>query len=434
MLMKNPDKFLKYVHNIIQKNDDLYTRGTELTELASLYIKYGYTPDALNILVESIKTAQKLNSDKGKPYNPNAACEILVEVVRNYYKIGEKRKALKIISMIFDFANSEAKIYPSDEIISMARMLHENGEKQKALHILDNLLKATPEGYLPSKDKDLLLKIVEIYCDMGLQDRAEEITDKIVPSYFTDGEILGISNPRPNALSYMAKSYAGIGLRDKAYQLLNDIHMQWPQEKNEDIAITYAELDEWGKAFNEIREVNKISEKFILINCPYMKIANIAIQKNRKDVALESLKELTKIMKDYDWDNMKAELLIEMADIYLSIGEDLQSAKALKHALEHIERFRTGNGFYLPFYVENLSKSVNVLIKMNNLVEAKKLLHKALIDIVVEDDTHEKIESLIIVLNTYISNEVVKFIVEIVEIELVSLLFSPKQQSSKSLH
>ncbi|MBI3583273.1 MAG: hypothetical protein HY096_04895 [Nitrospinae bacterium] len=180
--------------------------------------------------------------------------------------------------------------------------------------------------------------------------------------------------------------------------------MQWPKEKNEDIAIAYAELDEWEKAFNEIEEADKISEELTLIDSPYIEIANIAIQKNRKDVALKALKELTNLMKDYDWGDVKTDLLIEMADIYLSIGEDFQSVKTLKHALAYIEISRTEDDFYLPVYVEDLSKSANVLIKMDNSVGAKKLLHKAFNDIVIEDDTYEKIESLMIVLNAYIGN------------------------------
>lgn len=429
--MKNPDKFLQSIYNIIQRDDDLYTKSTALTELTGLYIKYGYTQDALNLLVDSVKTAKRLNSDKGKSYNPNAACEILVEVVRNYYKMGEKRNALRIISMILDIA-SKAKKYPSVEIIDIARVLHENGAEEKALHIVGNLLKATPEGYLLSKDKDVLLQVVEIYCDMGLQDRAEEITDKIVPSYFTYGEI---SSLRSNALSYIAKSYADIGLRDKAYQLINDIHLQFPQERNQVIGLTYAELDEWEKAFYELKEINKIYTEFILINCPYIEIAKIALRKNRKDVALESFNELTTIMKDYDWYYMKSELLIEMADIYLSMGEDLQADEALKHALENIERFRTDNVFYLPLYVETLSKTVNLLFKMENLAEAKKLLHKAFKDIIVEYYLSAKIESLIIIFNTCISNnEIIKSIVEIVEIELMTPLFSSRRQFSKYFH
>ena len=338
------------------------------------------------------------------------ASDIYEESAKTCFEIGDNKQALKLISkalkILQDLSKETGNSIYTLGIINIANMLYENGEKEMALNLLDSSLINMSDGYLFPKSNYSLKRLVESYCNIGLQNKAEEIANKIAPSYFTYGDISGISSLRPDALSYIAKSYAGIGLRDKAYQLLKDIHLQWPKENNKDIAIAYAELDEWEKAFDEIEEADKISEELKEINCPYIEIANIAIQKNRRDVALKALKELTKIMEDHDWGDVKTELLIEMADIYLSLGEDFQSVKTLKHALGYIERRRTEAYFYLSVYVEGLSKSANVLIKMDNLAEAKKLLHKAFNDIVIEDDAYEKIESLMIVLNAYIGNEI----------------------------
>ena len=55
--------------------------------------------------------------------------------------------------------------------------------------------------------------------------------------------------------------------------------MQWPKESNKDIAIAYAELDEWEKAFNEIKAANKISEELKEINCPYIELQILPFRK-----------------------------------------------------------------------------------------------------------------------------------------------------------
>ena len=413
---------LKLVHAIIQKNselDELDLKGQTLTEMSKLYLKSGYRQDALKTLSDAGVIAEKLNFRGNDLYMADSidsgiyltkASDIYEESAKTCFEIGDNKQALKLISKALKILQGLSKetdnsIYTLG-IINIADMLHENGEKEMALNLLNSSLINMTDGYLFPKSNYSLKRLVESYCNIGLHNKAEEIADKIAPSYFTYGDISGISSLRPDALSYIAKSYAGIGLRDKAYQLLKDIHLQLPKENNKDIAIAYAELDEWEKAFDEIKAANKISEELKEINCPYIEIANIAIQKNRRDVALKALKELTKIMEDHDWGDVKTELLIEMADIYLSLGEDFQSVKTLKHALEYIERRRTEAYFYLSVYVEDLSKSANVLIKMDNLAEAKKLLHKAFNDIVIEDDAYEKIESLMIVLNAYIGNEI----------------------------
>lgn len=412
---------LKLMHDIIQKNselDELDLKGQALTEMSKLYLKSGYRQDALKTLSDAGVIADKLNSRGNDLYLTDSidsgiyltkASDIYEESAKTCFEIGDNKQALKLISkalkILQDLSKDTGNSIYTLGIINIADILYENGEKEMALNLLNSSLINMTDGYLFPKSNYSLKRLVESYCNIGLHNKAEEIAGKIAPLY-TYGEISGISNLRPDALSYIAKSYAGIGLRDKAYQLLKDIHLQWPKENNKDIAIAYAELDEWEKAFNEIKAANKISEELKEINYPYIEIANIAIQKNRRDVALKALKELAKIVEDYDWGDVKTDLLIEMADIYLSIGEDFQSVKTLKHALGYIERRRTEAYFYLSVYVEGLSKSAKVLIKMDNLAEAKKLLHKAFNDIVIEDDTYEKIESLMIVLNAYIGNEI----------------------------
>jgi tetratricopeptide (TPR) repeat protein len=287
------------------------------------------------------------------------------------------------------------------DIIEIARILIKKNNKDMALLLLEDTLRYSSDGLLFPADNRLIKLIAEAYCDMGLHNKAEEIADRIIAEYSVYSGYVSYSNRnKMSALAYIAGSYADIGSRGRAYELLNKISQQ-PKSKSREMAVAYAKLREWEKAMSLAKEEDP---EFMFIHCSYIVIAKRAILSGRKDVAERALDEAIKgIEKQDSYSEFYAELLREIADILLSIGNNVMAVHLLNKAIEHLSVKKNVDP---PLYIGFLADIGISWIKTGDNSKGMRLLHEAFEDIVTLENAFQKSEALSRIAKAYIDNNI----------------------------
>lgn len=400
-IKESHELLINHVYSVIQKISHKNSRIEQADVLAVFCAKKGYNRKAVEILNDSKSLVQKLH--------PNS----LIESAKAYCYMDEYALAHKAVYdarlNLFD-RNKERynaaaivsiKHYFYADVIEIARILIKKNNKDMALLLLEDTLRYSSDGLLFPADNRLIKLIAEAYCDMGLHNKAEEIADRIIAEYSVYSGYVSYSNRnKMSALAYIAGSYADIGSRDRAYELLNKIRRQ-PKSKSREMIAAYAKLREWEKAMSLAKEEDL---EFMFIHCSYVAIAKHAILSGRKDVAERALEAAIKgIEKQDSFSEFYAELLREIADIFLSIGNNAMAVHLLNKAIEYLS---VKKNIDPPLYIGFLADIGISWIKTGDNSKGMKLLHEAFEDIITMDDAFQKSEALSRIAKAYIDNNI----------------------------
>lgn len=391
---------INHVYSVIQKISDKNSRIEQADVLAVFCAKRGYGRKAVEILNDSKNLVQKLHSNS------------LIESAKAYCYIDEYALAHKAVYdarlNLFDTnkerynaaAIASIKHYFYADVIEIARILIKKNNKNMALLLLEDTLRYSSDGLLFPADNRLIKLIAEAYCDLGLHNKAEEIADRIIAEYSVYSGYVSYSNRNKiGALAYIAGSYADIGNRGRAYELLNKICQQ-PKSKSSEMITAYAKLREWEKGMSLAEE----DSEFMFIHCSYIVIAKHAILSGRQDVAERALDAAIKrIEKQDSFSEFYADLLREIADIFLSIGNNDRAVHLLNKAIEHLSVKKDA---YIPHYDGILADIGISWIKTGDNSKGMKLLHEAFEDIITLDDSFQKSEALRRIAEVYIDNNI----------------------------
>jgi tetratricopeptide (TPR) repeat protein len=285
--------------------------------------------------------------------------------------------------------------------IQIARILIKKNKADMALTLLEEAYNHSVDGKLFPIENLPIVHLTEAYCDIGQHNKAEGIAERIIPvMHIHDDYVVYSYSDKVRALAYIAGSYADIGRRDRAYELLDKISQQ-PKSKSREMIAAYAKLREWEKAMSLAKEEDP---EFMFIHCSYIAIAKQAILSGRKDIAERALDAAINGIEKKDYSSeLYAELLREIADIFLSIGNNDMAVHLLNRAIEHLSEKKN---VYMPYYDSLLADIGISWIKAGDNSKGMRLLHEAFEDIVTMEDAFQKSEALSRIAKAYIDNNI----------------------------
>ncbi len=369
------EDILNHVHDVIRMNPVLYNKGNELVELAELRARHGYPQKAANILSEAAEIAHGVVDVKDNVHyfhKTTSAHEIHLKSAKVYYSMGDCDKAYKTIFKkvmqvsVIAKKNHHAVLL----IIDTAKVLYINGEKDFALSLLDAVFEASLNKPSSVNSNYTAIRIVETYCELGLHNIAEEIKDKII-----------LDRNKQAALIYIAGGYADTDSKERAHEILENVSKNIYREE---LSIVYAKLGEWKKAFEMIKD----NDVLILINCPYIKIAQHAIYAGREDVTANALnKTIEAVEENYDCPDLWLPLMIKVINIFLQVG-DINKAKQLcNQVINYI--LINHDKLWTIIYIESLSELASICTKLGNMREAKRIINIALAEVISQDEIYK---------------------------------------------
>lgn len=400
------EHLINHVFLVTQKISHKNSRIEQADTLAVFCAKRGYGRKAVEILNDSKNLVQKLHSNS------------LIESAKAYCYIDKYELAHKAVydarQNLFDgnkdrynaAAIAHIEHYYYDDVIEIARILIKKNNKDMALALLEDTLMYSSNGLLFPADNRLIKLIAEAYCDIGQHNKAEEIADRIIAEYTVySGYAFYSDRNKINALAYIAGSYADIGRSGRAYELLDKIS-RLSETKSREVITAYAKLKEWEKAMSMSLVKEDECVMCAMIDCPYIAIARQAVLSKRYDVAEMALNSAIKAVEEHDDLGLTGVyLLIETADIFLSIGSADKAISLLNHTIELLSANKEEDIHPLD-YAFILPKIAVVWIKSGNINKGMRLLHEAFEDIIALDDAYDKSEALLKTAKAYIDNNI----------------------------
>lgn len=384
------EDILNHVHDVIKMNPVLYNKGGELVELADVCVRHGYSQKVANILSEAIEVAHDVVAVKDNVHyfhKITSAHEIHLKSAKVYYSMGDYNKAYKtILKKIMQVSVIAKKNHHAASlIIDTAKVLYKNGEKDFALSLLNGVFEVHNKSS-SAYSNYIAIRIVKTYCKLGLYNIAEEIKDKII-----------LYKNKQAALIYIAGGYADTGSKERAHEILDKININIYREE---LSIVYAKLGEWKKAFEMVTD----NDVLVLINCPYIKIAQHALYAGRDDVTVKALNKIIEAVEEnYDCPDLWLPLMIKVINTFLQIG-DINKAKQLCNQVINYALI-SHDELWTIIYIETLSKLAGICIKLGNMQEAKRIINIALTEVISQEDIY-KGDSLINIAKAYLDNNI----------------------------
>lgn len=170
--------------------------GSALAEVANEYAKLGQKEKALEVLSEALQIAKII--DDGE-FLSEARPSILVQVADNYAEIGEKEKALEVLSEALQAVKEleyplDKPHYRAEALTEIAAEYMKVGQKEKALEILSSAF-LLAEGTKDPSGKDwALCEISGGFAKAGQYHRAFQIVKKIEGPFQTVVALLEIAD------------------------------------------------------------------------------------------------------------------------------------------------------------------------------------------------------------------------------------------------
>ena len=418
----NYELLINHIYSVIQKitDNDLEVaedlRISQANDFAVFCAERGFGRKAVEILNDSIKLSQRLKPFRGYCtliQSAEAYC-YMDEYAQAFDALAEAWTILHIKNMTYTISYhgfwkySTAKEKHIDvhycrvqDKIQIARILIKRNKTDMALTLLDEAYNHSVDDRLFPIENSPIVHLTEAYCDIGLHNKAEEIAERIIPvMHIHDDYVVYSHSDKKRALAYIAGSYADIGRRDRAYKLLDKIS-RLPKSKSREMITAYAKLREWETAMSL---AEKEDPEFMFIHCSYIAIAKQAILSGRKDISERALDAAIKGIEKKDYSSeLYAELLREIADIFLSIGKNDKTAHLLNKAIGNLTEKKN---VYLPYHDGFLADIGISWIKAGDNNRGMKLLHAAFEDIVALEDAFQKSEALSRIAKAYIDNNI----------------------------
>jgi len=283
---------IKLSQELTDKILDVFLKVEALSKLAISYTRVGQKEKALEILSEAIEIIEKINAEIDKAeesysQNPSnykyppasqiktAKAKALSEIALAYEKAGEKEKYQDFISQAIKLA---------EKIVDEANFF----KKEALLEISSNCVES--EKY----------------------EKAYEIIEKMKAELEQEWKQIEI-------LSNIAIGYTKIGEKEKGLEILNKTFIEAEKTSNEwllaKIAGSYAEFGQYEKALEIVGKIDSKFEKVYALS----QIAKNYIEIDQNDRALKILDKALEIVEKIDIDYYKAWVLREIAINYAKI-------------------------------------------------------------------------------------------------------------------
>ncbi len=268
-------------------------RCAALTQIAGAYHQNGETTRCAAILVEALKTADTLKY-------PHEKAKSLAAIARVLVNNGQADQAHQQFSRAVLLARAAESPYQTVEaLLSIARAYHEVQINREPHNLLEELHKLVvePDNGLDSAAE--LVNIAELYDDLGQQDQAASVLNEAL----TIAEKIPDKWFRMERLIEIAESYGSTGWPEKAIPVLN-------------------------QAVSLVSEIEEYSRPYFLL-----RLAEVNIFLDKKSEAVKILKTIPSIILAEETVYEKAGGLIEVAERYLEIGENISAVELLVQAI-----------------------------------------------------------------------------------------------------
>lgn len=418
----NYELLINHIYSVIQKitDKDLQVakdlRVSQANDFAIFCAERGFGRKAVEILNDSIKLSQSLKplSEYSTFIQSAEAYCYMDEYTQAFDALADAWKILYTKNMahtisyhgFWKYSATKEKYIDVHyccvrDQIQIARILIKRNKTDMALTLLDEAHNHSVDGKLFPIENLPIVHLTEAYCDIGLHNKAEEIADRIIPvMHVHDDYVVYSHSDKVRALAYIAGSYADTGRRERAYELLDKIS-QLPKSRSREMIAAYAKLREWETA---ISLAEKEDPEFMFIHCSYIAIARQAVLSGRQDIAERALDAAIKGIEKKDYSSeLYAEWLREIADIFLSIGNNDKAVHLLNKAIEYLS---VKKNVYMPHYDGILANIGVSWIKAGDISKGMKLLYESFEDIVTMEDAFQKSEALSRIAKAYIDNNI----------------------------